>query len=260
MGNIELDIRYYHRPQNVGISEGDIYHNTLHRSLRASEIALVLVDVWSDHHIATHLQRGRDITLKHIRPAIEVFRRLGAAVIHAPGPECAEKYARWIRYAKEGDARGVSSPVDDDWPPAEFRNITAAYKRLARPSESGRQAVRDIAKNRRIIEEIAPQDDDEVVANGNQLHRLLRARQIPHLFYAGFAANICVPFKDYGMRAMKDRGYEIVLIRDGTTAIETADTIERMALTKNAIRDTEFNIGYTVSSSELIGAFNRAIQ
>ena len=79
-----------------------------------------------------------------------------------------------------------------------------------------------------------------------------------HLFYVGFAANICVPFKSYGTRAMKHRGYEIILVRDCTTAIETCDTLANEDITKNAIRDTELNIGYTTSSSKLIAACETA--
>ena len=112
MKKVELDIRYYHRPRKVGISESDIHHNTLRRTLCASEIALVLVDVWSDHHIATHLQRGRDITLERIKPTIEAFRQFGATVIHAPGPGCAQKYPQWVRYAgaPESDPLGAPRP------------------------------------------------------------------------------------------------------------------------------------------------------
>ncbi len=93
-----------------------------------------------------------------------------------------------------------------------------------------------------------------VVETGDDLHDLLHQRGILYLFYVGFAANICVPFKSYGMRAMKDRGYEIILVRDCTTAIETEDTLGTMDITRNAVRDTELNIGYTVSSAELVSA------
>ena len=48
-----------------------------------------------------------------------------------------------------------------------------------------------------------PAPEDFVVATGDQLHRLCRDRGILHLFYAGFAANICIPFKDYGIRALR---------------------------------------------------------
>ena len=258
MKTIELDFRYYHRPRRVGIGESDIHHNTLHRSFDAGELALILVDVWNDHHIATHLQRGRDITLRHIKPIIEAFRQVGATVIHAPSPDCARQYPQWVRYAGDDEVRDRSPSPKDDWPPPDFRNKTGDYERLARPSEPSDQAIDDIVKNRRIIAEVSPQNGDEVIVNGGQLHRLLRHKKILYLFFAGFAANICVPFRDYGMRAMKDRGYEIVLIRDCTTAIETADTIEDLDLSRNAVRDAELNIGYTVSSSELIAACQKA--
>ena len=57
---------------------------------------------------------------------------------------------------------------------------------------------------------------------------------------------------------MKDRGYEIILVRDCTTAIETGDTLDGMEITKNAVRDTELNVGYTIASSELIEACDKA--
>ena len=47
---------------------------------------------------------------------------------------------------------------------------------------------------------------------------------------------MCVPHRDYGMRAMSKRGYDVVLIEDCTTTIEVADTVEEMALTKAAGR------------------------
>ncbi|MBT5829551.1 MAG: hypothetical protein HOH77_05080 [Candidatus Latescibacteria bacterium] len=46
----------------------------------------------------------------------------------------------------------------------------------------------------------------------------------------------------------------IVLIRDCTTAIEVADTHENLDLSRNAVIDTEVNIGYTTSSSDLLAA------
>jgi nicotinamidase-related amidase len=64
--------------------------------------------------------------------------------------------------------------------------------------EPGHRAVTEMFGNCRIIPEVAPQGDDIVVETGDRLHHLLRERKILHLFYVGFAANICVPFKSYG--------------------------------------------------------------
>ncbi len=254
MKALELDVRYYHQPRISRVNETDFQHNTLHWTLPIDEIALVLVDVWSDHYVTTHLQRGRDITLECIKPVLETFRKIGAAVIHAPSPACAQKYPQWTQFAGDKEVKGASANSRDDWPPAEFRSKSEEYEKWARPKEPRDQVFEDIITNRRIIPEVEPKDGDYVIVNGDQLHRVLSHRKILHLFYVGFAANMCIPFRDYGTRAMKDRGYDIVLIRDCTSAIEVEHTAEDLMLSQAAVIDTELNVGYTTSSSDLVAA------
>ena len=54
------------------------------------------------------------------------------------------------------------------------------------------------------------------------------------------------------MRAMRARGYDIVLVRDCTSAIEVADTAEDLELTAAAVRDVEVVIGYSIDSTSLV--------
>ena len=68
-------------------------------------------------------------------------------------------------------------------------------------------------------------------------HRLLKARRLVHLVFVGFAVNICVQFRDYGMRAMRDRGYRPILLCDATSAIETCETYDRLAITDMVVKD-----------------------
>lgn len=98
-----------------------------------------------------------------------------------------------------------------------------------------------------------------VVATGDQLHRLCKDRGILHLFYAGFAANICIPCKDYGVRAFRARGYNTILLRDGTTASESQVTIADLAGTRQAIRQLEMaDVATTVTSAAFVEACERA--
>lgn len=254
MTAITLDLRYYHLTRTAYIEEKDFHLKTLTFDFPINQIALIQVDVWSDHYVSTHLQRGRDITLQRIIPVAEAFRKIGATVIHAPSPDCAKRYAPWTQFASDEEIFGRQSSPKDEWPPADFRAKTGAYKKWARPQDPPDKVFDDIIKNRQIIPEAEPKEGDHVILNGNQLHRLLKHKKILHLFYAGFAANMCVPFRDYGMRAMKDRGYNPILIRDCTTAIEVADTYQNEALTQAAIIDTEINIGYTTLSTDIITA------
>jgi nicotinamidase-related amidase len=254
MKNIELDVRYYHLTRKARIDEKDFQLKTLHFEFPVDQIALIQVDVWSDHYVTTHLNRGRDITLERINPVAEAFRSVGATVIHAPSPDCAKRYAAWTQFASDNELFGRPPAPKEDWPPSEFRSKTGAYKKWARPQDPHDQVFEDTIKNRRIIPEAEPKAGDHVILNGDQLHRLLKHKQILHLFYVGFAANMCVPFRDYGMRAMKDRGYNPILIRDCTTAIEVSDTYDTLDLSRASVIDTEINIGYTTHSSDIIAA------
>ncbi|MAE65067.1 MAG: hypothetical protein CMJ18_12425 [Phycisphaeraceae bacterium] len=251
MESIEIDVRYYHLPSKAYVDEPEFHLRTLQWKLPVNRIALVLVDVWADLYVRSHLDRGREITLSRIRPLLEAFRRIGATVIHAPSPVCARRYAQ---YVGDAEAHEMSPSKGDDWPPSEFRSRSGDYEQWARPADPEDRKFDEIIANRSINPEVAPQEGDHVIATGDQLHRLLKHQRILWLFYVGFAANLCVPFRDYGMRAMQSRGYGIVLVRDCTAGLEVADTFEEMLLSRAAVVDVELSIGHTVSSSGLLRA------
>jgi nicotinamidase-related amidase len=258
MPSINLNVRYYHQPHLGRVTEADFKHRELSWQVPLSQIALVLVDVWSDLYVTTHRDRSRQITLDRILPVLEAFRQVDGTVIHAPSPGCAQKYPQWTRYAGDREVFGGSSGSSDDWPPQSFRSKSEDHAAYARPSDPKDPLFDRIIQDRTIVPEAAPVDSDFVIVNGDQLHRLCKQREVLFLLYAGFAANMCVPFRDYGMRAMKSRGYEVILMRDCTSAIEVADTYDRMLLTEAAIVDVELTVGYTVESTDVVTALTNA--
>ena len=53
------------------------------------------------------------------------------------------------------------------------------------------------------------------------------------------------------MRAFRKRGYNLILLRDCTTAIETHDTVDDLLITHLAIRDFEMmDIAWTTASED----------
>ena len=62
--------------------------------------------------------------------------------------------------------------------------------------------------------------------------------------------------RDYGLPAMNRRGYTTILVRDGTTGMETAQTHADLACTRGAIADLEQFGSYTLSSRDLIDALS----
>jgi nicotinamidase-related amidase len=257
--------------------------------LRLSETALILVDIWDWHSNRSHRERAAEITRGRILPLVEAARQAGILVIHAPSPDIAVRYEQWVRYA--GDAARETAverllrqkfvdvlqmtdppealrpivdsippvlkalaPNDPAWPPADFRKRAGDYVRYARPQPP---SWREVAQPRDIPKILRPKPGDYVVASGAQLHRLLKDRKILHLLYVGFATNMCVQnTRDYSMEQMGRRGYNCILLRDCTTGIENAYTLEGLLLTKAAILSLEKSQA-SATSSDLLRALHR---
>ena len=257
MSTVSLPVRYceLNPPTRVPWREENFELKTMTQKIDPAEAALVMVDVWDIHPYQSHLERGAEITEKRIVPVAQACREAGIAVVHAPSPGQAPKYSQWVRYAGDREMGVAGGTASDNWPPPEFRSRNGKYAKLAKPKSARREKwLKEKLPERRIMSCMEPQPEDFVIHNGDQLHRLLRHRKILHLFYAGFAANMCVLHRDYGIVAMQRRGYNIVLLRDCTTAIESGETLPHMTHTKASISIVEMVFGGTATSAELIKA------
>ena len=215
----------------------------------------MLVDCWDEHYIESHLERTNEIIIERLAPAAQACREAGVAVIHAPSPPQAKQYDVWTHYAGDRELGFTPAEPAPDWPPAEFRERSGPYEQFAKPPDPQLDEWRKTEGDaRRIVEALGPEPGDFVIATGEKHHRLLRSREIVHLLYAGFAANMCVPGRDYGTRAMQKRGYNTILLRDGTTAIEAHDTVGELLLTTAAAYEVEMTLGSTTTTEALIEA------
>ncbi|MBC7286607.1 MAG: isochorismatase family protein [Armatimonadetes bacterium] len=261
MNAIKLRLRYcnLYGYEQWGITEHDIGHSFLEVELPCAETTLVLVDVWDRHYLTSHQRRAAEIVREKIVPVADACRRVGIAVVHAPASPAAQRYEQWLRYAGDEELFGTAG-APSPWPPEEFRQRTGRYAQYAKAAPKGEFAEKLAASNeeRRIMPEIEPAPGDFVVASGAHLRRLCRHRGILHLLYCGFATNMCVMARDYGIRAMSSHGYSCILLRDGTTGIESAETIESMTCTRAAIWEVEMVWGFTCTCDEVIAACHAA--
>ncbi len=248
MSTFNLTVRYSRElsDPNLPCHEEHFVHGEMAWSMPTEACGLVLVDCWDRHPVETHLERGGEIAREHILPVVEACRAKGVAVIHAPSPQQARMYPHWTKYAGDLELHGDIGS-GSSWPPEDVRRRSGEYSSFARPQEPRRETVLEMRDTRRIMEFLGPDPNDYVVSTGAQLHRLCRHQGLVHLFYAGFAANICVQRRDYGVWAMLDRGYNIVLLRDCTTAIEHSETWDGMWLTRASILDMELRAASSTS-------------
>ncbi len=253
---IQLSVRHIvHEPNPPDLPYREEHFGYVHLpvSIPLQQAALVLVDCWDQIIVESFQERAGRICDETIRPALAASRRAGMSVVHAPSPPVAEKFRQfWPRGMAEEEAP-VSAPADD-WPPADFAQRRGEWTHLqARRCGLHQEQLDRIDRDRYIHPAVLPQAGDYVIATGEQLHWLCRERGILYLFYAGFATNVCIPDRDYGLRAMRERGYALVLLRDATTGVEARDTYPTLAATSVMIHQFELrDIAGTVSSDAFV--------
>ena len=184
-------------------------------------------------------------------PVLKAARSAGLTIVHAPCPEVASQYPQLARHKPPERTPAPS------WPPSEFRRREGHYAAFRGPRDQppgigSRWAP--LAPKLGMSPAITVLDSDEVVATGQQLHDLLEARHILHLIYCGFATNWCIMHRDYGVRAMGGRGYNVILLRDATTGVEYPDTLESLLVTEVAIKEVENQIGFSASNADFSAA------
>ena len=215
--------------------------------LPLEQTALVLVDIWNVHFIKSWIERACKITREVILPILGAARQSPLAIIHAPSPPVAEQYDQL------GGLVSSSATPKSIWPPTEFRHRSGEYTvfRGPRSQPPGIGAHwNPIADQLSISPLIDVLKEEYVIATGQQLHDLLARKGILHLIYVGFATNWCVVGRDYGIRAMSGRGYNIILLREATTGVEFPDTVDQLFTTESESREVEQQYGFNASKKE----------
>jgi nicotinamidase-related amidase len=257
---LKIPARYYRlylEEKPYGCSEKDFHYVEDVLQIPVDESVLILVDCWSIHYCTSYLSRTRRIIEEKIVPAVNAARKTGLTVVHAPSSSVAEKYPQSAKYFEKGDEESFPRYVhtDPEWPPREFVGRTGSYSMFNRffspPPETWEEIYR---RELMIAEPLKPRPEDYVIRSGKQLHKVLKALRKLHLFYAGFATNMCLQHRDYGIRAMSEMGYNTILLRDCTSAVETHDSVEQQLATRIFVQEIEIKYAWSTTSEEFIKA------
>lgn len=246
--------RIYLESKPYGCNEKDFHYVEQKLVIPVSQACLVLVDCWSKHYCRSWTNRATGIIRDRIVPVVEAARGAGLRIVHAPSQNIAQKYPQSQAFFQPGDEEVGPryANVDPEWPPKEFVQRSGGYEAFRRESHPRAQVWLDEYKDQMISGLVAPRPEDYVVRSGSQLHRILKHLKVLHLFYAGFATNMCLHHRDYGMRAFSERGYNTILIRDCTTAVETHDTVDELLTTKVSVQELEMQRAFSMTSADFI--------
>ena len=247
---LQIRPRYHRWHVDPGVEwiETNTEYATLDWSVPLSQSAVVLVDVW-DHHYLKDTEARTEVVIKDkLLPLLSACRQSGMPIIHAPSAPQAMKHPNWVALV---DHSQLNLPRPD-WPPAEFRSRSGPYHQYRRPDELREPELVQLRRDRQLHPLVQPQPNEAVVATGEELHRYCRQQKIVFLFYAGFNTNACVLVNDYGTLAMSQRGYEVIVIRDCTTGMESRETQSTLSQTHGAVLFLEMFGKYSIVAEDMI--------
>ena len=206
-------------------------------------------------------ERMDKITRERIKPVAEACRKAGLLVVHTPSPPVAKKYPQHRFWPPAEWKRGpLYSPPGEygNWPLPEMGRRSGRFRQYSQSSnpEAPRLTEEQLYRRYNIHPAVGPAPGDFVAATREELHALLAKEKRFHLFYVGFVTNGCILERDYGTRAMSYLGYQIILLRDCTTALETSETLATFEQTTASVHNLEFWFA-TSSSGVLLEGLNK---
>lgn len=250
---LHIKPRYYRWHVNPGIdwTEANTRYAFLDWEIPISQAAIVLVDVWTRHYLREPEERANKVIEERIVPLLDECRHAGFQLIHAPAPEHAIDHPKRIKLLSEAELKPKPSAP---WPPEAFRNKTGLYAKYARPTEPRQPELDELRAKLTLHPLVQPEQNDIVVVNGEELHRFCQQQGILFLFFLGFNTNACILMRDYGTHEMSKRGYEVIIIRDCTTGMESFESQATLAQTNGAILFLEMFGKYSLTSEDIRSA------
>lgn len=237
----------------------------------AAETAVIVCDVWDEHHSWNAVRR-----LEAFAPRLDAMvaeaRRRGATIIHAPS-DCMDAYV-----GHPARTRAVAVPPAEDLPPG----ITAWCSGLPAeeaatypidqsdggadddPAAQAAWTTRLVSlgrdprtpwKRQSPLITIDP-EADFISDRGDEVWNILAARGIRHVILAGVHVNMCVLGRPFGLRQLARHRRDVVLMRDMTDAMYNPARwpyVSHVEGTRRVIAHIERHVCPTITSDQVLG-------
>ena len=293
---IELDYTPQCPQPNQPFTETSFTRQSTPFTLNITDIGIALVDLWnfgwedgpvsktlgpelSLEHGLSHARRKRQITERVILPTVAQLRNLGVQIFHCNHSLFPQRYPEWLastteeeraeaeaerlRLREQAQSKQSDTPADKDpnaWPPKTW--VTQWREQHTELIYGSQQWMitqgEDVYPNIDIPAPVRPAPGDLLIHSGEHFHRWLQQKQIRVLFYMGFETTACVMSSSYGIINMQRYSYLCNIVRDCTTTIETAETVDGLWCTRGAFLTIEEKWGYSVDAQTLVQAVSKA--
>ncbi len=267
MATLNLPIRYTRQYPDPGedADESGIVHEFALDAFDTEKTALILVDIRNvgmgpePLHPEVSLQdeqrqavgvslieRSREIVEENIIPAVAAARRVGIPIIHeANTPKAVEtpQYQEWFEPDPPSPGPG--------WPPPDVaaQNDGELFNR-----RFGEDYAEKKDKVLPLYDLVVPiEENDYVVSTCASAQKILKHLGATNIFYMGFLLNSCVMEKGSGFYSLRRRGYKIVVFRDCTTGLHSAETLDGLWADKVFLEYVEVD-AYTATAADFVAA------
>ena len=197
--------------------EGEV--QALERSVfwEASETAIVICDMWDDHHCSSSVSR-LEAMLPEMNRVVRSARELGVAIVHAPSGTM-DFYAGTRQRERMQAARHAEPPV----PIAKWCHLD--------PESEGALPINDEdpcddefpSESKRVWNRQHPDlgiaEEDGISDDGQEIFNYFAQHRITNVVLMGVHTNICVLGRPFGIRQQVRLGKNVVLARDLTDAM-----------------------------------------
>ena len=182
-----------------------------------TETAIVIVDMWDDHHCVSASRRVTEMA-PFMNRVVNEARKKGVLVIHAPS-DCMDFYKDTPQRRRAQDAPFAKAPVEFKWNkhnPAREGPLPDEVADEGCSCDTSEPCGPDRKAWTRQIDTIDIAPGDAVSDDGQEIYNLLEHRGIKNVIVMGVHTNVCVLGRPFGIRQLVYLGKNVLLCRDLT--------------------------------------------
>jgi nicotinamidase-related amidase len=184
---------------------------TVAKRVPAAETAIIICDMWDKHWCRGANERVATMAPR-MNEVVKAARAAGITIIHAPS-ETMEFYRDSPARARALAAPHVPmpEPVMREVPPVPIDDSDGG-------SDTGETSWYTAWTRQHAAIEI-DEERDAISDSGQEVWNLMHERGLRHLLIMGVHTNMCILGRSFAIKAMVQRGVDIVLVRDLTDAM-----------------------------------------
>jgi nicotinamidase-related amidase len=175
-----------------------------------AKTAIIITDMW-DLHWCKGATRRVGLIAQKMEPLLEVARRAGILVIHAP--------SETMDFYSHAPGRLLAQNAPQATPPPELTFTEAPLP--IDDSDEGCDTPGDKPHKAwsREDEALSIAAGDVISDQGTEIYNVLRQHHIDTVLFMGVHANMCILHRSFGVRQLSKWGLRCVLVRDLTDAM-----------------------------------------